>query len=98
MAVFDITSEIGKEIAHEFSKRYVRLLLEMKKIKQDIAALKQEYAEKGLNAAGVIRVIKEIQKEIKMGQEKVDELYEIKTSIGDCAEMLDLIAELQRKD
>lgn len=78
----------------EFTKRYVNLLLEEKRIKEDIKALRQEYEELGVPTKIAIKALNEQKKIKKTGYHEMEEVELYLKWISESTELDDVIAEL----
>ena len=85
-----------RKLTTEYILRYIELELEMKKIKCDMKALKEEYEEQGLKAAKVLKAYKMCIAEHKLG-DKINELDAYKNVISSNTEIADKITELNSK-
>lgn len=82
----------------DFALRYINLMLQIKKIKQDIKALRQEFGEQGLDTAVVIRAIKQIQQEKKREMNEITNQELMVSFLSKDKEFDDALTELMAKD
>lgn len=78
----------------EFTKRYANLLLEQKKLKEDIKALRQEYEELGVPTKIAIKALNEQKKIKKTGYREMEEVQLYLKWISESSELDDIVAEL----
>lgn len=86
-----------KDLALEFSNRYLNLLEQKRTIDLDIKALKQEYDEQGLATKVVIKAINSLKKEKKETISQQDELAMFKEWLSANKEVDDKICSLAAK-
>lgn len=86
-----------KDLALEFSNRYLNLLEQKRTIDLDIKALKQEYDEQGLATKVVIKAINSLKKEKKETISQQDELAMFKEWLSANKEVDDKICSLATK-
>ena len=86
-----------KDLALEFSNRYLNLLEQKRTIDLDIKALKQEYDEQGLATKVVIKAINSLKKEKKETISQQDELAMFKEWLSANKEVDDKICTLATK-
>lgn len=86
-----------KNLALEFSNRYLNLLDQKKTIDLDIKELKQEYDEQGLATKVVIKAINSLKKEKKETISQQDELAMFKEWLSENKEVDDKICALATK-
>ena len=86
-----------KNLALEFSNRYLNLLDQKKTIDLDIKELKQEYDEQGLATKVVIKAINSLKKEKKETISQQDELAMFKEWLSENKELDDKICALATK-
>lgn len=87
-----------QSLLKEFALRYINLMLQIKKIKQDIKALRQEFAEQGLDTAVVIRAIKQIQQEKKREMNEITNQQLMVDYLSKDKEFDDALTELMAKE
>lgn len=86
-----------KDLALEFSNRYLNLLEQKRALDLDIKALKQEYDEQGLATKVVIKAINSLKKEKKETISQQDELAMFKEWLSANKEVDDKICSLATK-
>lgn len=86
-----------KDLALEFSNRYLNLLEQKRALDLDIKALKQEYDEQGLATKVVIKAINSLKKEKKETISQQDELAMFKEWLSANKEVDDKICTLATK-
>lgn len=86
-----------KDLALEFSNRYLNLLEQKRTLDLDIKALKQEYDEQGLATKVVIKAINSLKKEKKETISQQDELAMFKEWLSANKEVDDKICSLATK-
>ena len=86
-----------KDLALEFSNRYLNLLEQKRTLDLDIKALKQEYDEQGLATKVVIKAINSLKKEKKETISQQDELAMFKEWLSANKEVDDKICSLAAK-
>ena len=86
-----------KDLALEFSNRYLNLLEQKRTIDLDIKALKQEYDEQGLATKVVVKAINSLKKEKKETISQQDELAMFKEWLSANKEVDDKICTLATK-
>lgn len=86
-----------KDLALEFSNRYLNLLEQKRALDLDIKALKQEYDEQGLATKVVIKAINSLKKEKKETISQQDELAMFKEWLSENKEVDDKICSLATK-
>ena len=86
-----------KNLALEFSNRYLNLLDQKRTIDLDIKELKQEYDEQGLATKVVIKAINSLKKEKKETISQQDELAMFKEWLSENKEVDDKICALATK-
>lgn len=86
-----------KDLALEFSNRYLNLLEQKRALDLDIKALKQEYDEQGLATKVVIKAINSLKKEKKETISQQDELAMFKEWLSANKEVDDKICSLAIK-
>ena len=86
-----------KDLALEFSNRYLNLLEQKRALDLDIKALKQEYDEQGLATKVVIKAINSLKKEKKETISQQDELAMFKEWLSSNKEVDDKICSLATK-
>ena len=86
-----------KDLALEFSNRYLNLLEQKRALDLDIKALKQEYDEQGLATKVVIKAINSLKKEKKETISQQDELAMFKEWLSANKEVDDKICSLAAK-
>lgn len=86
-----------KDLALEFSNRYLNLLEQKRALDLDIKALKQEYDEQGLATKVVIKAINSLKKEKKETISQQDELAMFKEWLSSNKEVDDKICTLATK-
>ena len=86
-----------KDLALEFSNRYLNLLEQKRTIDLDIKALKQEYDEQGLATKVVVKAINSLKKEKKETISQQDELAMFKEWLSANKEVDDKICSLATK-
>lgn len=83
------TTEEARKNTEDFAKRYVNLLLEKKKVDQDIKALKQEFNEEGVPTGVITKALNAIKANKKktdsqiFEEETIQEWLEANTDIDD---------------
>ena len=83
-----------KKLTSEYALRYLNLELEMKKIKEDMKALKSEYEEQGLETSVVLKALRMYKSDRKLAP-KIDELIAYKDLLAFDDSIVDKIAELE---
>ena len=86
-----------KKLTSEYALRYLNLELEMKKIKEDMKALKSEYEEQGLETSVVLKALRMYKSDRKLAP-KIDELIAYKDLLAFDDAIVDKIAELEAKN
>ena len=86
-----------KKLTSEYALRYLNLELEMKKIKEDMKALKSEYEEQGLETSVVLKALRMYKTDRKLAP-KIDELIAYKDLLAFDDAIVDKIAELETKN
>ena len=86
-----------KNLALEFSNRYLNLLDQKRTIDLDIKELKQEYDEQGLATKVVVKGINSLKKEKKETISQQDELAMFKEWLSENKEVDDKICALATK-
>ena len=86
-----------KKLTSEYALRYLNLELEMKKIKEDMKALKSEYEEQGLETSVVLKALRMYKSDRKLAP-KIDELIAYKDLLAFDDAIVDKIAELETKN
>ena len=86
-----------KNLALEFSNRYLNLLDQKRTIDLDIKELKQEYDEQGLATKVVVKAINSLKKEKKETISQQDELAMFKEWLSENKEVDDKICALATK-
>lgn len=86
-----------KKLTSEYALRYLNLELEMKKIKEDMKALKSEYEEQGLETSVVLKALRMYKSDRKLAP-KIDELIAYKDLLAFDDNIVDKIAELEAKN
>lgn len=86
-----------KKLTSEYALRYLNLELEMKKIKEDMKALKSEYEEQGLETSVVLKALRMYKSDRKLAP-KIDELIAYKDLLAFDDSIVDKIAELEAKN
>ena len=86
-----------KNLALEFSNRYLNLLDQKRTIDLDIKELKQEYDEQGLATKVVVKAINSLKKEKKETISQQDELAMFKEWLSENKEVDDKICALAAK-
>ena len=86
-----------KKLTSEYALRYLNLELEMKKIKEDMKALKSEYEEQGLETSVVLKALRMYKSDRKLAP-KIDELIAYKDLLAFDDNIVDKIAELETKN
>lgn len=86
-----------KKLTSEYALRYLNLELEMKKIKEDMKALKSEYEEQGLETTVVLKALRMYKSDRKLAP-KIDELIAYKDLLAFDDAIVDKIAELETKN
>ena len=86
-----------KNLALEFSNRYLNLLDQKRTIDLDIKELKQEYDEQGLATKVVVKAINSLKKEKKETISQQDELAMFKEWLSENKEVDDKICSLATK-
>ena len=86
-----------KKLTSEYALRYLNLELEMKKIKEDMKALKSEYEEQGLETTVVLKALRMYKTDRKLAP-KIDELIAYKDLLAFDDSIVDKIAELETKN
>ena len=86
-----------KKLTSEYALRYLNLELEMKKIKEDMKALKSEYEEQGLETSVVLKALRMYKTDRKLAP-KIDELIAYKDLLAFDDSIVDKIAELATKN
>lgn len=92
---------MSKETAEtflEFGNRYMNLMLEKKRLAQDIKALKQEFAEQGVSVNAAARALNLLNSEHKKTKTEIAELEMLKKLFSKSKEILDKIADVNAKD
>lgn len=86
-----------KKLTSEYALRYLNLEIEMKKIKEDMKALKSEYEEQGLETSVVLKALRMYKTDRKLAP-KIDELIAYKDLLAFDDSIVDKIAELETKN
>ena len=86
-----------KNLALEFSNRYLNLLDQKRTIDLDIKELKQEYDEQGLATKVVVKAINSLKKEKKETISQQDEIAMFKEWLSENKEVDDKICALATK-
>lgn len=86
-----------KKLTSEYALRYLNLELELKKIKEDMKALKSEYEEQGLETSVVLKALRMYKTDRKLAP-KIDELIAYKDLLAFDDSIVDKIAELETKN
>lgn len=86
-----------KKLTSEYALRYLNLELELKKIKEDMKALKSEYEEQGLETSVVLKALRMYKTDRKLAP-KIDELIAYKDLLAFDDSIVDKIAELEAKN
>ena len=86
-----------KDLALEFSNRYLNLLEQKRALDLDIKALKQEYDEQGLATKVVVKAINSLKKEKKETISQQDDLAMFKEWLSENKEVDDKICALATK-
>lgn len=86
-----------KKLTSEYALRYLNLELELKKIKEDMKALKNEYEEQGLETSVVLKALRMYKTDRKLAP-KIDELIAYKDLLAFDDSIVDKIAELEAKN
>ena len=86
-----------KKLTSEYALRYLNLELELKKIKEDMKALKSEYEEQGLETSVVLKALRMYKTDRKLAP-KIDELIAYKDLLAFDDAIVDKIAELEAKN
>lgn len=86
-----------KKLTSEYALRYLNLELELKKIKEDMKALKNEYEEQGLETSVVLKALRMYKTDRKLAP-KIDELIAYKDLLAFDDSIVDKIAELETKN
>ena len=86
-----------KNLALEFSNRYLNLLDKKRTIDLDIKELKQEYDEQGLATKVVVKAINSLKKEKKETISQQDEIAMFKEWLSENKEVDDKICALATK-
>lgn len=87
-----------KALLKNFALRYINLMLQIKKIKQDIRVLRQEFAMQGLDTAVVIRAIKQIQQEKKREMNEITNQQLMVDYLSSDKDFDDALTELMAKE
>lgn len=88
-----IETETKKNVI-EFAQRYSNLLLEQKKVKDDMKALCQEYEELGVPTKIAIKALNNQKKIKKTGSHEMDEIELYMQWMAESVELDNIIAEL----
>ena len=91
------TSEESRQNIEEFTKRYINLLKDKKRLDQDIKALKDEFKEEGVPVGIVTSVFNKIKAEKKKSDSEIFEEETIKEWLEANAEIDDGIGQLIAK-
>lgn len=86
--------EDTKKHVIEFTKRYANLLMQQKKLKEDIKALRQEFEELGVPTKIAIKALNEKKKIKKTGYRELEEVQLYLKWMNDTTELDDVVAEL----
>ena len=86
-----------RDMVIEFVKRYIRLQLEIKKIKEDIKALKKEFSEQGIPMKICTTAYSMVRKELKDNEGYYEEVAVYKEWMFSSKDVTDLITELDAK-
>ena len=86
-----------RDMVIEFVKRYIRLQLEIKKIKEDIKALKKEFSEQGIPMKICTTAYNMVRKELKDNEGYYEEVAVYKEWMFSSKDVTDLITELDAK-
>lgn len=90
----DVIETETKDNVVKFAQRYANLLIEQKKIKDDMKALCQEYEELGVPTKIAIKALNQQKKLKKSGQHEIDEIQLYMEWMAQSAELDNIIAEL----
>lgn len=90
----DVIETETKDNVIKFAQRYANLLIEQKKIKDDMKALCQEYEELGVPTKIAIKALNQQKKLKKSGQHEIDEIQLYMEWMAQSAELDNIIAEL----
>lgn len=91
------TSEEARQNIEEFTKRYINLLMEKKKIDEDIKALKQEFNEEGVPTGKVGSILNKIKANKKKSDAERFEEDTIQDWLESNADIDDKIGQLIAK-
>lgn len=91
------TSEEARTNIEKYTKRYINLLKEKKRVDEDIKALKDEFKEEGVPVGIVTSVFNEIKKEKKISDSERFEKETIKEWLQANPEIDDEIGQLIAK-
>lgn len=86
-----------KDNVIKFAQRYSNLLLEQKRIKEDMKALCQEFEELGVPTKIAIKALNNQKKIKKSGQHELDEIELYMQWMSESTELDNIIAELVAK-
>ncbi len=93
-----LMSKETAELFLEFGNRYMNLMLEKKRLAQDVKALKQEFAEQGVSVNAAARALNLLNSEHKKTKTEIVELEMLKKLFSKSKEILDKIADVNAKD
>lgn len=89
--------EETKKLALEFCRRYLNLEINKKQISLDVKALKNEFAEQGLNCSMILRALKKIMRDAKMSESEKSDIEVLENLLVSDKDVTDGIASVQAK-
>ena len=90
----DIIEAETKDNVIKFAQRYANLMIEQKKIKDDMKALCQEYEELGVPTKIAVKALNQQKKLKKSGQREIDEVQLYMEWMASSVELDNIIADL----
>lgn|SRR5574344_1478129 len=86
-----------RKMAVDFMDRYLNLQLEIKRVKEDIKALRREFEEQGIPTRICIKAINDLRKELKDTDGLMEETQTFKSWFGKSAIISNKVTELDAK-
>jgi septation ring formation regulator EzrA len=93
-----LMSKETAELFLEFGTRYLNLMLDRKKIGEDVKALKQEFAEQGVSVNAAVKVLNSINSEHKRSATELAEIEKLRDLFKKSKNIMDQISDLSAKD
>ncbi len=93
-----LMSKETAELFLEFGTRYLNLMLERKKIGEDVKALKQEFAEQGVSVNAAVKVLNSINSEHKRSATELAEIEKLRELFKKSKNIMNQISDLSAKD